>query len=100
MIVKEARFDVKLISHQALAGYMDHRDFTVRGLADAATVHLKRKRSKATVSRSTVGHLRSGQRSTCGTDVAKAIEDVLGAPRGSLFVGQVSTVSRERKRAA
>lgn len=95
-----ARFDVKLISHQALAQYMAHRDYSVRGLADAVALELKRKRINVPVSRSTIGHLRSGLRNTCRPEVAKAIEDVLGAPRGSLFVGKVSPVANNIRRGA
>lgn len=75
---------MKLISAEALAQYMEHRDLTVRRLAH-----------KAGVSSSLVGHLRSGKRSTCLPGNARAIEKSLGAPAGSLFVAQVSRVSRE-----
>jgi hypothetical protein len=82
----EGRFEVRLISAAALASYMDARDFTVRSLADAVGgSHL----------RSTIGHLRSGKRPTCDKDLAKRIERVLNAPKGSLFIPSVSRVSRE-----
>lgn len=84
MIVIEGRFAVKLISAQALAQYMKHRDHTVRTLAD-----------RVGVSPATIGHLRSGKRKTCKPETAKAIEKALDAPVGSLFVANVSHVARE-----
>lgn len=86
MIRIEGRFEVKLISADALAQYMKSRDFTVRSLADAVG---------GPKLRSTIGHLRSGERSTCDPDLARRIERVLNAPRGSLFMPSVSRVSRE-----
>ncbi|WP_159622710.1 helix-turn-helix domain-containing protein [Ruania rhizosphaerae] len=84
MIVRERRFDVRLISASALAQYMKYRDLSVRELAD-----------KVGCSRATIGHLRSGHRTYIRPDWAKAIEKCLDAPRGSLFVAEVSTVTRE-----
>lgn len=83
--VIERRFDVRLISHTALAQYMEYRDLTVRDLAQ-----------RVGCSRATIGHLRSGARNYVSSDWAKRIEKVLDAPRGSLFVPEVSTVTRER----
>lgn len=85
----EGRFWVRLISAQALAQYMAHREFTVRSLAD-----------RVGCSRALVGHLRSGKRNTCKPEVARKIERHLDAPRGSLFVPQVSRVARNAGRAA
>lgn len=86
MIRIESRFEVKLISATAFASYMDSRDFTVRSLAEAVGgPHL----------RSTIGHLRSGRRTQCDPALAKRIERVLNAPKGSLFVSSISRVSRE-----
>ena len=84
MIRIEGRFEVKLISAQALAQYMKHRGFTVRSLAEVVGT-----------SRATIGHLRSGKRNTCAPDLAKRIERVLDAPAGSLFVASISRVARE-----
>jgi DNA-binding Xre family transcriptional regulator len=83
------RFWVRLISADALAQYMEHRDFTVRKLA-----------AKVGVSSALVGHLRSGRRNTCKPETAKAIEKALSAPPGSLFVPQVTPVARAGRRAA
>ena len=86
MIRIEGRFEVKLISADALASYMATRGFTVRTLADA---------TGGPRLRSTIGHLRSGKRSTCDKDLAQKIERVLNAPKGSLFMPSVSRVARE-----
>lgn len=91
-------FRLKLISHQALARYMKYRDFTVRSLAEAVQKELVRKRvdPRITCSRSKIGHLRSGHSDVCDYDeVAIAIEEVLEAPRGSLFVPSVSRISQD-----
>lgn len=89
MIRIEGRFEVRVISHQAFAQYMKHRGYTVRTMADAlGGPHL----------RSTIGHLRSGKRSTCDPELARRIEKVLDAPRDSLFVPLVSRVAREVRR--
>ena len=89
MIVTERRFDVRLISADALARYMSYRDMSVRALA-----------LKVGCSPATIGHLRSGHRDYVRTEWAKAIEDSLEAPRGSLFVPEVSNVTREVRRLA
>ena len=87
MLIIEGRFDVRLISAQAFADYLEFRGLTVRSLAD-----------KVGCSRSVIGHLRSGERDTCKPSSAKAIEKALNAPPGSLFVGKVSRVARETGR--
>lgn len=86
MIRIEGRFELKLISSDALARYMKTRGFTVRSLAEAVGgPHV----------RSTIGHLRSGKRSHCEDDLAERIERVLNAPSGSLFMPSISRVARE-----
>lgn len=87
MIVIERRFDVRLISAEALAQYMKYREMSVRDLA-----------ARVGCSRATIGHLRSGKRDFVRPAWAKAIEKALDAPRGSLFVAEVSTVTRETGR--
>lgn len=67
-----------------LRQYMDFKRLTIRGLAH-----------QAKVSRSTIGHLVSGERSTAKPDTARAIEEALGAPNGLLFEARASKVSRE-----
>lgn len=89
---------MKLISAQALAQYMEHRGFKVRSLAAVVDAELLRSTGRSASTRSIIGHLRSGHRSTCQPATAKAIEKCLGAPPGSLFVPQVSGVSRNMGR--
>lgn len=86
MLRLEGRFEVRVISHQAFAAYMNHRGYTVRSLADALGDQRLR---------STIGHLRSGKRPTCDPTLARRIEKVLDAPRDSPFVPLVSRVARE-----
>lgn len=89
MIVTEVRFEVKLISADALASYMEYRGFTVRTLA-----------VKVGCSRALIGHLRSGKRNSCKPETARRIEKALDAPASSLFVAGISRVSREVAAAA
>lgn len=84
MITVESRFDVRLISSDALARYMQFRGLTVRELAD-----------RVGCSRSTIGHLRSGRRTYIRPDWARRIERSLDAPQGSLFVPELSTIHRD-----
>ena len=75
---------MRLISSQALAQYMRYREASVRQLA-----------AKVGCSPATIGHLRSGKRSYVNQEWARAIEKFLDAPKGSLFVPELSRVSRE-----
>lgn len=84
MRVVERRLDVRLISAAALAQYMTYREMSVRELA-----------TRVGCSHSTIGHLRSGKRSYIDKDWAKKIEKVLDAPRGSLFMAELSSVTRD-----
>ena|SRR5689334_9862676 len=86
MIRIEGRFELKLISADALAAYMKDRGFTVRSLADAVG---------GPQLRSTIGHLRSGHRNLCDKELGRRIERVLNAPKNSLFIPHVSHVARE-----
>lgn len=102
MITKEVRIDMELISAPAFAHYMEHRGYTVRGLAAAVTVEMQkstRTRGRK-CSHSTIGHLRTGERSYADPDVARIVERLLDAPKGSLFVTKLSTVQRETGRVA
>lgn len=102
MITREVRIDMELVSAPILAHYMEHRDYTVRGLASAVSVEMQKttKTRGRTVHHSAIGHLRSGQRSYCDPDIAKIIEKLLDAPKGSLFVTKLTTVQREKARVA
>jgi hypothetical protein len=74
---------VQLMSHAALATWMEFRGETCATLA-----------SKTGMTRSAVGHLRSGFRTYCAPDNARKIEKALNVPPGSLFVPHVITVTR------
>lgn len=87
MIRTEWRLDVRLISKDALAQYMSYRGLSVRKLAE-----------KVGCSRATIGHLRSGKSTYIRPEWAKSIERHLDAPAGSLFVAEVSSVTRETGR--
>lgn len=89
MIVQERRFEVKLISPDALRQYMKFRGYTMRSLAD-----------RVGCSHSLIGFLCKGDVRTCRPEYAKAIAKALDCPVESLFVAKVSTVSRETGRKA
>lgn len=74
---------MRLKNRQMLVQYMDYKRLRVRELAKAAGV-----------SRATIGHLRSGARTSCKPETAAAIEEALGAPPGLLFDPIASRVSR------
>lgn len=83
---------MKIISSEALAGYMAFRGHTVRSLAE-----------RAGVSHSLVGFLRKGTRTTTSPKSARAIAKALDCPVEALFVPRLSNVSREtaqKRRAA
>lgn len=84
MIIRTWRLDMRLKSSQMLRQYMEYKRLNVRTLARAARV-----------SHSTVGHLRSGRRSSCKPETARAIEEALQAPPGLLFEATASNVARE-----
>lgn len=75
---------VRLISAQVLDSYIRFREHTNRSLAE---------RMGSAKYRSTISHLRSGARTTCGPEIARKIEKALEAPTGSLFVAEVATAS-------
>lgn len=67
--------DLRLISNQALASYMRFRKTSVRDLARRSGVH-----------RATIGHLRSGARSTCSLENALRIAAALDTDPNTLFI--------------
>lgn len=77
---KQWRLWVRLISPDALDSYMRFRGLTNESLAIKAG-------NKSY--RSTISHLRSGARNSCGPDVARAIEKALECPPNSLFLAEV-----------
>ena len=75
---------MKLISRDALNAYMNARRMSNRALARECGNEKHR---------STIGHLRSGDRSTCGPEIAGRIERALGAPAGSLFLIEMANAN-------
>lgn len=82
---------MRLISKDALNAYVDARGLSNRKLAVKAGSESHR---------STISHLRSGQRSTCGPKLAGAIEKALGAPSGSLFLVELANANVATRRIA
>lgn len=84
---------MKLISKDALNAYITARRMSTRSLA---------RDCGSEKHRSTIAHLRSGERSTCGPEIAGKIERALGAPAGSLFLVEMANanVATSRKRSA
>lgn len=80
---RDGRLWVRLISRQAFRQYMQYRGETNESLG-----------KKARVSKAIVGHLRSGQRSTCRGDTARAIAEALNAPVDALFVAELPQATR------
>lgn len=76
---------MRLISRQALRQYMEFRGETNASLG-----------TKAKLCKSTVGHLRGGQRDTCSPKTARAIEKALNAPPGSLFLAELPHTTRSK----
>lgn len=75
---------MRLKEAMMLRQYMSYKRLTIRDLA-----------REANLSRSTVGHLVSGERCNAKPETARAIEEALGCPPGLLFTPRASTVSRE-----
>lgn len=73
------------VHRKLLKQWMAYRGMSVRALAAATR--------QPRVSRSTIGHLASGERATCSPETAKAIERALDVPPGTLFQPQVCNVS-------
>lgn len=82
---------MELISSDALNAFMAARDMSNRKLALAAG---------DPALRSTISHLRSGARKTCGIGPARAIEKGLGAPAGSLFMPKLANANAGSRRPA
>lgn len=100
MIVTERRLDLKVISSRALGEYMVHRGYSVRALAAAVEREVQRTNPEVTVKHALIGHLRNprSDRRSVKPVVGRAIEKVLDAPRGSLFIEELSSVQRDTRR--
>ena len=95
MIKEATRLDVKLTNHELLAQLMTLNGYSVRSLTDAVNLHLVRQRSTVRVTRSVIGHLRSGHRKACKPEVAEAVAGLFKLPTPALFSSHVSKVQRE-----
>ncbi len=82
---------MRLISRDALNAYVTARQLSTRRLALACGSEKHR---------STIAHLRSGLRTTCGSGIAGKIERALGAPAGSLFLIEMATGNESTRRPA
>jgi hypothetical protein len=85
------RFEVKVLDRRILKHYIEFRQLSYAELA-------KRVREAAGTkgpSKATIGHLVSGHVTTTKPQWATAIEEILDAPTGSLFVAKVSHVSED-----
>lgn len=80
---------MKVVDRRILEHYIKYRGLSYAQLAD-----------KVGCSKATIGHLVSGHVKTTKKEWAKALERTLDAPPGSLFVPEVSRVSRDGRRAA
>lgn len=78
------RFEVKVVDRRILAHYIEFRGLSYKQLAD-----------KVGCSKATIGHLVSGHTTSTRKEWAIKIEEVLDAPRGSLFMAKVSRVSQD-----
>lgn len=85
------RFEVKVKDRRILADYMSFRRVSYAELA--RRVH-ERTRTPGP-SKATIGHLVTGVTTSTRKEWAAAIEEVLDAPAGSLFVASVSRVSQD-----
>lgn len=94
MISSKWRFEVKVKDRRVLADYMHFRRESYASLA--RKVH---ERCRADLpqgpSKATIGHLVTGETTSTKPAWARAIEEILDAPAGSLFVPKVSRVSED-----
>lgn len=84
MVIYETRIDVRVKDNDLLAALMVSNGYTVRELA-----------GRVGVSRSTIGHLRSGERKYVNKAAALKIAKALRITPSVLFDVEVSTVYRE-----
>ena len=78
------RFEVKVKDRRILADYLAFRRMSYAQLA-----------AKVGCSKATIGHLMTGKTTSTRKEWARAIEEALDAPAGSLFVAKVSRVSQD-----
>lgn len=80
----------RAVPPSVLKRYAKHHGYSVRTLA-AEVSH----RTHEPCSRASIGHLLSGERNVIGDNKARAIEEILDVPRGTLFVPALSRVARD-----
>src|SRR4051794_30625130 len=85
------RFEVKVVDRRILKHYIEFRRMSYAQLA----ARVSEKAGTAGPSKASIGHLVSGHVTTTKPEWAKAIEEILDAPTGSLFVAKVSRVSED-----
>lgn len=73
---------MKLRSKEILIAFMDDKDFSTGRLA-----------TYAKCSRSFIGHLRSGYKTSCSPELADRISEALAVPRVALFDERTSATS-------
>lgn len=83
------RLEVRLRSKEALVGLMAVQGLSVRDLAARCDP------KKPDRHRSSIGHLMSGRRDTCGVELARRIQEVIGSPKAPLFEGELYRVSQD-----
>lgn len=79
------------VQRQVLKQYLAYRGLSYAGLGAAC---------RPRVSKSLIGHLASGERTTCSPESARAIEKALDVPAGTIFVPQVLNVVSNDKQVA
>ena len=89
------RLDVKLTNNTLFAQLMEMHGYTVRSLTDAINLQLVKNRSRHRVTRSVIGHLRTGYRATVHPEAAEIIAGLFKLPLNALFQSKVSNVYRE-----
>lgn len=85
------RFEVRVVDRRILEHYIQFRGYSFAKLAEKVS----EKAGTKGPSKATIGHLVSGHVRTTRKEWAKALESILDAPPGSLFVASVSRVSED-----
>lgn len=79
------------VQRQVLKQYLAYRGLSYKELAD---------RCRPRVAKSTIGHLVSGERTTCRPETARAIEKALDVAPGTIFIPRVLIGSPNDRQAA
>jgi transcriptional regulator with XRE-family HTH domain len=95
MRVETERLDIKLTNAELFAQIMKANGYSIRTLTEAVKFILIRNKSKAKISKSTIGYLRSGGRNTVTHDVALAIAEAFKLPPSALFTPKIVPVVRD-----